>query len=481
MRMQFINATLGGDYSALDIAITCLATYLNERTRHRATIVDMTFHRHEWREHLRRSIERDKPDILGISANTLYMEHVKRILAEVKKRYRIPIILGGYHASISPERTFAIPQVDYVCIGDGEYALTELLDRIEAGRSAEGVRGIWAKENGRQIRNPRGNFIEDVDSLPIPNWDLWEDLDLYFYFLGMLYIIGTRGCPYRCTYCDAHGISKSVDGRYYRVRDPRKYAQEIGHHWSRYKHRGLRLAQLFDQVFTLDEDWVREFCDEYRRLGIHREFRFSCFSRIDNITPVKAEMLGQSGCALLRVGIEAGDSYIRNEIYKKRISDEKIREIFRVCRQHGIEFTAYFMLGGPGETLRTMQRTIDLATELDAARSAFFIYKPFTEEGLKQIVEHGGYVDEARWKAADNITFDAVVKLKGITPHYVEYLQRRAYFLTFGRRLLRMLKRLNVKYFSRLATYVLRGLRHGMDARYLLIYFHIYGYDNIDR
>jgi len=482
MKIQFINATLGGDYSALDIAITSLGTYLNERTSHSATVSDMTFHRSHWRDHVRRNLEKDDPDIIGISVNTLYMQHVKNIMGEVKAwRKDIPIVLGGYHTSIWPEQTFEIPQADYLCIGDGEYVLAELLDRISRGRSAKGLRGVWAKEPDGEVRNERGCFIEDIDSLPTPNWDLWEDLDLYFYFLGMLYIIGSRGCPYRCTYCDAHGIVKAVDGKYFRIRDPKKYAQEIAYHWSKYKHRGLRLAQLFDQVFTLKEDWVREFCDEYRRLGVHREFRFSAFSRIDNITPAKAEMLGQSGCAILRVGIEAGDPYIRNEIYKKKISDAKIREIFEVCRANGIRFTAYYMLGGPGETRRTVDTTIQLARELDADRSAFFVYKPFTEEGVRQIAEHGGFIDEERWRAADNITFDAVIHLKNMNPRYVEHQQKVAYFYTFGLRLLRMLRRLRVRYFIRLLIYLVRGLLHGLDPRYTLIYYHIYSYDNVDK
>ncbi len=73
MKVKFVNATLGGDYSALDIAITCLATYLNERTPHRATITDLTFRRRVWKEKLLADIDRDAPDLIGISANTMYM------------------------------------------------------------------------------------------------------------------------------------------------------------------------------------------------------------------------------------------------------------------------------------------------------------------------------------------------------------------------------------------------------------------------
>jgi hypothetical protein len=139
------------------------------------------------------------------------------------------------------------------------------------------------------------------------------------------------------------------------------------------------------------------------------------------------------------------------------------------------------MLGGPGEDRSTIEKTISFARELDANRSAFFVYKPFTLEGLKQVVEHGGIVDENLWKKADNITFDAVIKLKDLSPGQIEWLQKKAYFFTFGKRLLRMILRQTLMYFVRLFIYMAKGAKYGLDKRYCLIYYHIYGYDNVDK
>lgn len=485
MRIQFINALLGGDFSALDIAITCLATYINEKSGHKASILDMTFHTRHWKKHLHTNIKRFKPDIIAMSSNTMYMKYVKAIAEEIKTHYDIPIIVGGYHASQYPQETIEIPQIDAVFIGDGEYALKEFLDRYEAKKSLKCIPGVWYKEGkGKSrivIKNTGGAFIEKLDNFPTPNWNLWEDLDKYFYYLGMLYIIGSRGCPYRCTYCDAHGISKAVSGRYYRIRNPILYAREVAYQWKKYEKRGMRLAQLFDQVFTFDYDWIKKFCEEYRKLVDVKKYRFSAFSRIDNLDKKKIEILGRSGCALLRVGIEAGDPFIRNEVYKKHISNEQIYEVFRLCKKNGIGFTAFYMLGGPGESKKTINTTIRLAEKLNANRSAFFIFKPFTKEGVRQIKQYGGSVDEALWAAADNITFDAVVRLKDVSPWRVELLQKKAYFFTFGRRLLWMLKKDNIRYFTRFVSYMSKGIKDGLDYHYLLPYFHIYGYDYVDK
>ena len=481
MKISFINPVLGGDYSALDIAATTLSAYLNQRTVHKAKICDLTFHRKNWQIFLNQHIKDSRPDIIGISTTALYMPYVKQLIQKVKSDYGLPVVLGGYQASIYPKESLNIKGVDFVCIGDGEYALAGLMDRLENKLSIAGLAGVGYREAGTSIINPGGSFIEDIDSLPIVDWDAWQDLDRYFYFLGMLYIIGTRGCPYQCSYCDAVGISRAVKGNYYRLRSPEGYAREIAFQWNKYRKRGMRLAQLFDQVFTMDANWLDKFCGEYRRLGLAQELKFSAFSRVDHLDEGKIKMLGESGCAILRVGIEAGDEFIRNKIYGKHISNNKIRSIVKLCRRYKVGLTAYYMLGGPAETRETINATIKLAGELKASRSAFFIYKPFTEIGIQQITEHGGRIDQKLWDRADNITFDAVVELKGIKPRQIEFLQKKAYFLTFGARLLNMLFSQGLRYFTRLFAYCAKGLAYGLDIRYLLIYYHIYGYDNVDK
>ena len=481
MKISFINPVLGGDYSALDIGITALASYLNQRTAHKARICDLTFNRGNWKDFLGGHIKENRPDIIAVSATTLYMSYIRQIVKELKTVYHLPVVIGGYHASIYPEEILDMEGVDFVCVGDGEYVLAALMDRLENGLALTDVPGLGVKYADKTAINPGGSFIKDIDSLPIANWDLWQDLDKYFYFLGMLYFIGSRGCPYQCSYCDAVGISQAVKGNYYRLREPEGYAREIAFQWDKYRNRSMRLAQLFDPVFTMDLNWLSVFCREYKRLGLFKELRFSAFSRVDHLDEEKIKMLGESGCAILRVGVEAGDDFIRDEIYGKRISCAKIKSIFELCRKYKIALTAYYMLGGPAETRETINKTIKLARELKASRSAFFIYKPFTEAGIRQVAEHGGRIDQKLWRAADNITFDAVVELKDLKPDQIESLQKKAYFLTFGRRLLSMIFCQGPIYFIRLFVYCFKGLAYGLDIRYLITYYHIYGYDNVDK
>jgi anaerobic magnesium-protoporphyrin IX monomethyl ester cyclase len=471
MRIEFINAVIGGDFSAMDISITALATFLNQRSNHQAGIIDLVFHRRDWKSYLHRTLDEKRPDWVGISTNTMYMSYCRQVMQEVKK-HNIPIILGGHHASTHPEETLAIPEVDAVCIGDGEYALREFLERQKYQIYRDATPGMWMKDSGKQIRNSGGSFIENLDSLPFLDWSLWQDLDKYFYYLGMLYVIFSRGCPYRCAFCDAWGIASSVQGPYYRQKNPELSAYELFYYWSTYRKRGLRLAQVFDPVCTLDEEWVIRFCEKYGSYG--SPLPFSVFSRIDNLNETKIKALARANCKLLRVGIESGDEHIRNDVYKKKISNEQIREVFGLCKKQGIGFTAFYILGGPGETRQTIKKTIDMAVELDANRTAFFVYKPFTKEAATLVEELGGTIDTARWQKADNITFGAVIRSKDLSPRRVELLQAKAYFLTFGRRLLRLITKYRLHYFVWLLAYMLRGMHDGLDWKYLITYYHIY-------
>jgi len=482
MKFQFINALLGGDFSAMDIAITQLATVLNHSGKHESTVLDFTFHTKHWKKHLHRNIKKFKPDMIGMSCNTMYMQYVKKIAKEIKEHHDIPILLGGYHASMYPKETMDIPDIDFLIVGDAELSILKLLEAYEkGGKQYSSIKGLWYKEKGKIKGNNEGYFIKNLDNFPTPDWDLWGDLEKYFYYLGMLYVIGSRGCPYRCTYCDAVGMAKSAKGPYYRIRDPVGYAKEIALQWEKYEKRGMRLAQVYDQVFTFVPKWVKAFSKAYREHTDVEKHGFSTFARIDNLDKARLVDLGKAGCKLLRVGIEAGNPYIRNKIYKKNISTEQIKKTVRIAKENGIDFTVFFILGGPAETRSTINQTISMARQLKAARSAFFIYKPFTEEGMNQIVQHGGIVDQTRWEKADNITFDAVVQLKDIGPKGVEWMQRKAYFQTFGPRLLRMIATDKHRYFTRFATYMTRGLKDGLDYHYLLPYFHIYGYDWVNK
>jgi len=490
MKIQIINPLLGGDFSALDIAITALGTYINERSDHTATVLDFTFHRHEWKKHLQDGITREEPDIIGISVNNLYWGYARKIMDEIKKNHTIPIIVGGYHPSINAEAVFAQPQVDYLCQGDGEVPTVALLDALEKNESCEGIKGIWGKQGGKEFKNERGYFNEDIDSLPIPDWDLWDDLDKYFYHLNMMYVIGTRGCPFKCSYCSAADISAACEGKYYRVRSPEGFADELNYQWQKYKGK-FTMFQVFDQIFTQDIEWIRRFTKRYRELGLHEEIKYSVFSRIDHLYKnvggtnepdvEKLDLLAAGGCKTMRVGVEAGNDHIRNEVYKKNLSKEDIRAVFKACFERDIDLTAFFIIGGPEENKKTLWDTWKFSTQLGSLRTAYFVYKPFEGSlGAEQAVEAGASFDQSEYmQETDNITFGAVLDYDDMSKTYVNAFQMFCYATVLSRRIPRLIWDEGLGYFFDGIKYMYHGMRAGLDWHYLMPYYHIYHGRNI--
>ena len=480
MKVSFINPNLSGDVSILDMGVTTLATYLNERTSHSANIVDFTFRRRRWREVLREKVESFRPDLVGITATSLYMGYVRSIARTVKREYGLPVVLGGYHPSLMPEESLQEPSVDAVCIGDGEQAFTEYLDAFEGGASFEGIAGIWAKVDGDVVRNPARPLVQDIDALPLQDYDLWDDLDQYFYFMQLLYFIGTRGCPFNCTYCSSLPMKEAIPGRHYRVRDPRAFAQEIRSQYDKYKHRGMRIAHTFDPVFTFSGRWLAEFAGEYIDLGLAGELPYSCFTRADTVDEEKVRLLKESGCAVIRIGVEAGSERIRNDVYEKDISTEQIRYAIGLCRDAGLTITAYNMLGGPTETRDTLMETFRLNQELDVHRPVFFIYRPLPKtKSLEKIAATGGTIDSDRFDRIDSLHFGSCIRTGSLSPGDIERFQLRCFSYFIGRRILRLMWRQKHRFFINLVAYMWHAWRAGVSFEYAVAYFLICCGDNL--
>jgi magnesium-protoporphyrin IX monomethyl ester (oxidative) cyclase len=190
-------------------------------------------------------------------------------------------------------------------------------------------------------------------------------------------------------------------------------------------------------------------------------------------------MLAESGCNMVRMGIESGDEFIRNKVMKKQLDDKKIWQVVRLLKKYKIKMTAYYILGAPNETKKSIQKTLSMAKKIDGERTAYFIFKPLTKESIELIKKYGGKINQRKSEKADNLTFDAVLDNKELSAAQIERYQIKAYLSTFPRRLWKLIKKDKLRYFSNLIKYLWRGKKHGLDFKYLISYFHIYGYNNI--
>jgi radical SAM superfamily enzyme YgiQ (UPF0313 family) len=388
--------------------------------------------------------------------------------------------MGGWHCSIEPEDCINhYPFVEAIVIGDGEFALREYLDHIERNESLEGVRGVWFKDKtGNIIKNEKRPFIQNIDDLPIPDYECWEDLDKYLFYNQMLYFMGNRGCPFACTYCTESVIKKSVPGPHLRFRNPRSFAQEIRYQYEKYRSRGFRIAHLFDPVFPHHKDWVKEFVHEYIRIGLAKELPFSCFSRIDTVDQERIELLASANCKIMRIGIEAGDEYIRNEVYQKHIPRERYVETIEFIRQKGIHITGYTILGGPGETKKTLQDTFNLVKELKIDRPVFFTYRPLPKtKGAELVAAFRGEIKD--WEGIDSLHKRSNISSPTLKSRDILVFRYKCLVYFTLKRTLKLLRKQKLRFFINLAKVLYHGMRDGVGLEYAIGYFYICAGDNL--
>ncbi|MCL6451003.1 MAG: B12-binding domain-containing radical SAM protein, partial [Acetobacteraceae bacterium] len=462
MKVLLVNPTLRGEIFTQHLGLTYVASYVNARTPHRAAILDFAFRRRQWQQHLKARLEREQPDLVGITVTAPNISSVKKIIGEVRSLHpRLPILLGGTLVTVLPEEAARLGP-DMLCVGEGEMTLADLLDDMAAGRDGSAVPGIRLVSGGRPGPGGPRPVNQALDDLPFLDWDLWEDIDVHLKVYGMLSFYGTRGCPYDCSYCSAHAIREKLPG-HFRLCGPSRYVDHLQYQWNRYRGRGLKVAWLWDQVFTYSGEWLGQFAEEYRRRGMDRLLPYSIYARADELDEERVRLLKESGCVVVRIGFESGDERILNDVYRKETTLESYYRAAELLRKAGISLTGYYILGGPGETLETVKRTFELARRVDADTPTFYVYKPLpATRALETLKALGGSVVDLWPKKVVDIRFGGMVYTPHLTPRQVERLQTRFILYFIPRLVLKQMRIWKLKYFTRLISYWRLNRRYGL-------------------
>ncbi|HYC53379.1 MAG TPA: radical SAM protein [Candidatus Binatia bacterium] len=343
-----------------------------------------------------------QPDYVGFSATTISVTNASRLAARVKAALPNAVtIVGGAHVSAVPERTLeAFPDIDYGIAGEGEHSLFDLLDRLENDAPIENVQGLAYRGAGGAIAaNPRAPFIDDLDDLPMPAWDLLADFPhhhaptLFSYpHTPVASLITSRGCPFSCTFCD-----RSTSGRKGRMHSV-AYVVEMCRHLESL---GVRHILFVDDLFTVRKDRVLEMCHAF----LDNAFRFtwSCASHPNLLDLPALQLMKRAGCWQINYGIESGSQRVL-QVVKHEVKIPKMRETLRMTRQAGIRAKGYVMLGHPTEGLDSLAETLDFlrTVELDMAQITKFTPYPGTP-AYPTIHQHGHF--EENWEEMNAMNF----------------------------------------------------------------------------
>jgi anaerobic magnesium-protoporphyrin IX monomethyl ester cyclase len=356
-----------------------------------------------------------KPSVLGLTAKTPDILECEKIAKQVKQLSPdTSIVIGGAHITALRERVLQeCPFFDYGVFGEGEITFSELLDAIEGeNHSFAAIKGVIYREEGAiRINDPRP-FIKDVDKLLFPAWQLFPggtDLPLFT----------SRGCPFRCIFC------QRVMGDTVRVMSPERVVSDME---KLINEHNARFLQIEDETFGVDKKWTRELLELMIAKEIHKKIKWAANSRV-NIADLEIyKLMKTAGCGMLGFGIESGNQQILNNVHKGfKLKEAEIA--IATVKKAGLKSSAFFILGHPNETPSSAMDTINFACRLNPDEISFGMMIPYPGTEIYELAKanKGGYRNLSENWAAYTKYFGGAMECVNFKKGQLEWLQKRAY------------------------------------------------------
>lgn len=317
------------------------------------------------------------PDIIGVTLMSTEHNWFLEIAKLVKSHFpHLPIIAGGVHAILYAENLIANPDVNYVCSGEGEITLLQMLEYLGSGRAIEEVKGILYKKDGIIHKTELNRLVEldaftDDRNIYYDDYEVLRNLPLKIFF-------SSRGCPFKCNFCiNGQLLDKfKGTGHYVRRKSVQNFIAEFEYVKDKYAMSSVYIA---DDLFVWDKNWLKDFSQQYRKkIGV--PFITTCYA--DRLDEEIVEYLAQASCHTVSFGVESGNEELRMKILNKKISDQQLLRAGELLRKAGIRFQTSNMFCLPGETVEDAIKTIDLNIKMKATFSMCAIFMPFPKTEL---------------------------------------------------------------------------------------------------
>ncbi len=362
-----------------------------------------------------------RPGYIGFSCTTSSFLDGAR-LAEMAKSTLpgIRTVFGGVHVSARREQVLTdYPMVDFVVMGEGEQTLTEL---IEADHDQPvGVEGVIYRDGaGAVVNNGYRQVSIELDDLPFPAYEKLAGYPAAYMLPIFNYpkapnasCISSRGCPYACSYCD-----RSVFRRSFRYNS----AEYLYEHLSYLKNRfGIRHINFYDDQFTFNRQRVEEFC----RKMIDQPLRmtYNCAVRAEHIDFELLQLMKRAGCWMISLGIETGDEDLLAQ-HRQNANLSMLADKIRLIKKAGIRTKGLLMMGLPGESEKSIQKSMDYVFSLPIDDFNLAKFTPFPGSPIYEKIHELGEFEE-NWEKMDCMSFQFVPK--GMTRERLEELFIRFY------------------------------------------------------
>ena len=369
-----------------NMAAMCLSSFLNSKGHQ----TDVLIIEREG-NYIQKVKEVIRPDVIAYSATTVDIRKLLAVNKNLKENLEFFSIFGGPHPTFFPEVIEEEPFLDAICIGEGEYALLELVDRLGNNQEIEHIKNLYIRKKGQILKNGLRPLIENLDSLPFLNKDVYRKYYYNSYLLRNVPIrfISSRGCPYKCSYCFNHkffelyGISK----RQVRMRSVDSIIQEIKEIKEKFD---IPMVSFVDDIFGVSKKWMREFADKYKS---EVDLPYSINTRANIIDKEMASSLQKSGCYYVTFSIETGDESLRNKVLRRNMRDSAIIKAAQLLHKCKIPFSTGNMLGIPDETMDTLMKTVEINRKCRPHYAWASLFQPFPKTDLTSYAIKNSYFD----------------------------------------------------------------------------------------
>ena len=325
------------------------------------------------------------PDLICISLRSSFYKLFVEMSEKIKEKFSTSLLVaGGIHPTVSPED--CIKHADIVCIGEGEEALSELVEKFMSGKDIKDIKNLWIKSNNEIIRNDLRPLI-NLNELPFIDYSSEnkhyvdaQPMDMHLYD-----IMSSRGCPFSCTYC-CNSTLRSIfkgKGRYVRRRSVDNVISELVEAKNNFKE--LQHIRFQDDVFTFDKEWLKEFKLKYKEF-IH--LPFSCYIHSSMIDEEIVQMLVDCGLEAVAMGIQSGSEKTRKDVFNRNVTNDEILQATEILNKNvAVQYDV--ILDNPFEDENDVNQLLDLVLEMPKPFNlcilslVFFPKTKITDEALE--------------------------------------------------------------------------------------------------
>jgi anaerobic magnesium-protoporphyrin IX monomethyl ester cyclase len=334
-----------------------------------------------------------QPDLIGVTVVQDTWPQA-RLLIESISDYAAPVVVGGVFASVAPDVPIAHPDVDFICVGEGEHAIIELAGALYNKQDCSTIQNLWVKTDGMIHKNPMRPPIE-LDDVPLVDFDLFENERFFRPMQGkvvrMVPIETHRGCPYTCRFCEAPSLvalyKEGTGQQYFRLKSWEYVESEIRSYIERYD---AQFIYFTAETFLAMSE--REF-DGFVRMYEKIRLPFWMQTRVETINEHRIKELERVGCNRISIGLEHGNEEFRRNIVGKGFSNQRIIDVFQLLDRYSIPISINNIIGFPGETRELIFDTIELNRELGTDSVNAYIFTPYRGTAMYTDAVAKGYID----------------------------------------------------------------------------------------